>query len=161
MGLSFGGTSKSATGNSTSTPTYTGGQGNLQSLLSSAFSQMIPGLTSGSQSPNITAQTTANADTINKSYSSSEDATSRFLAARGFGQSGAAGSNAVQTNIARQGDLAKNLAAGSSQQLQQNQGLLQDALMYAFANPGQSASGTSNGSSSGWGASLSAADFGV
>jgi hypothetical protein len=120
---------------------------------------MLPGVTSGSTSPNITAQTTANADTINKSYNSSEDATSRFLAARGFGQSGAAGSNAVQTNIARQGDLAKNVDAGSGLQLQQNQGLLQDALMYAFANPGQSASGTSNGSSSGWGANLKASDF--
>jgi hypothetical protein len=79
----------------------------------------------------------------------------RFLAARGFGQSGSTGKAAVQTELGRQGALAGNNSAAAGQQLNFDQALLGDSLLAAFNKVGDTSSGTTSGSSFGWGAGLS------
>jgi hypothetical protein len=142
-------------GASTFTPTYTGQQSTMQQLLAQVFSSLLPAAQSGGLSPNVQALATANANSINQNYQSLTDRTNRYLAQRGFGQSGLVGQNALQTEIARQGSLAANLSNASGQQLTQNNTLLSDALNFAFMNPGNAQNyfqtTLGNTSSSGWG----------
>lgn len=156
VGSSYGQTNSSANGWTNSSPTYSADQGGLQSTLAQVFQSLLPGAASGGLSPNVQNMATANADAINKNYQSLTDRTNRYLASRGFGQSGLVGQNALQTNIARQGDLAQNLSNASSLQLQQNNPLLTLADQFAFANPGQYDTGASSGQSSQFGLSASA-----
>lgn len=154
MGLSFGGTSSNNASNSSSTPTYSGLQSGLQSTLLSALQSFLPTAATGGIGPNVSAVQTQNADTINKSYSSIGDRMSKFLAARGFGQSGQSGQTQLQTELGRQGALATNNSSAAGLQLSQNNSWLQDAFEAAFSNPGSTATGTTNGSSSGWSVGL-------
>jgi hypothetical protein len=161
--LSFGGTQQSSaaqstsTGNAATTPTYNSFQTTLQSLLSNVMGTLLPSVASGGVSPNVQATETASADQINKSYSSLGDRMTKFLAARGFGQSGKSGQVQLQTELGRQGALAGNASAAAGQQLNLDTNYLSDALAFAFANPGSMAtgtttgSGTQSGSGSGWG----------
>jgi hypothetical protein len=153
MGLNFGGSSNQSSGASTSTPTYSGPQSSLQSSLLSAFQSILPGITSGGIGPNVQAVQTQNANTINKSYSSIGDRMNKFLAGRGFGQSGQSGQTALQTELGRQGALAQNDSNAAGLQLSQNSTWLADMFNAAFANPGKTATDTSSGSASNWGAS--------
>jgi hypothetical protein len=161
MGLSLGGnSSKSQSSTATNTtPTYSPAQSSLQQTLLSAFQSILPNLTSGGIGPNVQAVQTQNAANINKSYSSLGDRMNKFLAARGFGQSGEVGKAALSTELARQGALASNNSDAAKMQLDQNNSWLKAALEAAFLNPGSSSAGTQSGSQSGsnWGFSGAAA----
>ena len=161
MGLSFGGTDQSSTGSSTSTPTYTSLQSGLQSALSGVLSSILPSLSSGAPTPGTAASEATNANTINQSYSALGQRLNKFLAARGFGQSGQSGQTQLSTELGREGALAGNIASGTAAQQNLIPGLLTDALQFAYANPGSTASGRSSGSSSGWGVSLGGATGGT
>jgi hypothetical protein len=155
MGLSLGGTKTSSQASGSTANTYSAGQSSLQDSLMSAFSQLLPGVASGSMSPNVTNMETANANSINQNYQGVGDQMNRYLAARGFGQSGSTGKAAMQTELGRQGALAQNASSASGQQLSFDQSLLSDALGAAFQNTGNTSTGTNSGSSFGWGASAS------
>lgn len=150
LGGSYGSTSSKSSSSGTSTPTYSGDQSGIQSLLAQAFSSLLPSSTNGGISPNVQAVTTQNADAINKSYTGLGDRMQKFLAARGFGQSGESGKVQLQTELGRQGAIAQNQSGAAGLQLNQGQSLLADALAFAFANPGQSSTATGSGSSSGF-----------
>jgi hypothetical protein len=154
VGFSLGGSYGSTSSNSSSTgsqaPTYSGNQSSLQSALAALFQTLAPSMTTGGISPNVAAVQTQNADTINKSYSAMGDRMNRFLAGRGFGQSGETGKAQLQTELGRQGALAGNNSNAGQMQLGLGSSLLSDALMYAFANPGQFSTATGSGSSSGF-----------
>ena len=146
-GTSSSSTSTSGSGTTSTKQTYSPGQLSLQDLLTRTFSSMMPSVASGGMSPNVQSMETQSADLINKSYSGLGDRMSKFLAARGFGKSGQAGKVALDTELGRQGALAGNNANFAGQQLQQNNTLLSDALMEAFASMGTSGATTSTGSS--------------
>ncbi|GEM_PF-6574825 len=153
MGLSLGGTKTSSQATGSTQNTYTPGQSSLQDSLMQAFSTLLPGVASGAMSPNVTNIQTANANQINQNYAGVGDQMNRYLAARGFGQSGSTGKAAVQTDLARQGALAQNASNASGQQLSFDQSLLSDALGAAFQQVGNTSSGNTSGSSFGWGVS--------
>lgn len=164
MGLSMGATHGSTDSSSTgaSGNTYTSGQSSLQDQLMAAFSKLLPGVASGSMSPNVTNMQTAKADQINQNYSGLGDKMNRFLAARGFGQSGQTGKAAMQTELGRQGALAANASAASGEQLNLNQSILSDSLLGAFNAIGATGNttGSSSGTSFGVGASAKIPGFG-
>jgi hypothetical protein len=156
LGGSTGGTSSSSTANSNTTPTYSQGQSQVQGLLSSLMTTLLPSVGNGSMSPNVAATTTANADQINQNYSAMGDRMNKFLAARGFGQSGTTGTTALKTELGRQSAQGANLAAGAGNQLGLDSTYLSDALQLAFANPGNTANGSTSGTGSQWGVSAGA-----
>lgn len=151
LGGSYGSSSSKSAGTSSTSNTYTPGQSALQDALMSAFSRLLPGVASGQIGPNVTAMQTQNADTINKSYSAMGDKMNRYLAARGFGQSGQVGKAALETELGRQGALAQNNSNAAGMQLNFDQALLSDSLLAAFNKVGDTSVGNSTGSSSGWG----------
>jgi hypothetical protein len=140
-----GSTTSTGSSSGTASNTYSPWQTLLQSQLGTTLSSLLNGVSSGTLSPDVQAQKTAAADTINKNYTSLGDRMNRVLAARGFGQSGTTGSTALKTELARQGDLAANESNFAGLQLNQNQNFLSDALMAAFNAMGRTASGTTSG----------------
>jgi len=162
MGLSLGGqaggssntttgsgtATANSSGTSAATPTYTGEQSSLQSMLSQVFSSLLPAASSGGISPNVQAVQTAGADQINKTAAASGDKMNRFLASRGFGQSGQVGQSELQTELGRQAALGANASAASGLQLAQNNTALQDALTFAFQNPGKTGTTSDTGTTS-------------
>lgn len=138
----FGGSksARTATGESsgTTTPTYTTGQTGLQGALEKVLSTLLPGVASGEKSQNVQALETAGAEGVNRNYATLGDRMNRFLAQRGFGKSGKVGAAALETELGRQGALAKNATDAAGLQLDQNNELLSNALRFAFANPGSS-----------------------
>lgn len=124
------------------TSTYSGQQTDLQTMLSQVFASLLPSTASGGISPNVQALQTAGANSINSTAASSGDKMNRFLASRGFGQSGQVGQSQLQTELGRQSALGANASAASGLQLQQNNTALQSALNFAFANPGKSSTGS-------------------
>jgi hypothetical protein len=157
MGLSLGGTNSSSTSSGSNSNTYTAGQTSLQNSLMTALSQLLPAASNGSLSPNVQNTETANANSINQQYSQVGQNMNRYLAARGFGQSGSTGQAALQTELGRQGALAANESSASGQQLSLDSTLLSDSLQAAFNSTGSTSSGATSGSSSNWGTSLAAA----
>lgn len=156
MGLSFGTTSNNSQSQASQQGTYSAGQSSLQNSLMQAFSSLLPGITSGSLSPNVQNMETANANQINQNYSSVGQKMNRFLAARGFGQSGQTGQVATQTELSRQGALGANASNASGQQLSLDQSLLTDSLLAAFNKIGTTDSQTGSGSSTSFGAQAAA-----
>jgi len=154
-------------GSGTTTASYGPIQSTLQFLLSNVMGTLLPSVASGGVSPNVQATETASADQINKNYSSMGDRMTKFLAARGFGQSGKSGQVQLQTELGRQGALAGNASAAAGQQLGLDTTYLSDALQMAFANPGSTSVGTSSGSgtrsgqASGWNFGLGGSTAGV
>lgn len=128
---------------------YSSGQTSLQDSILKALGTFIPGLTSGVVSPNVTNLQTAGADQINKTSSGLGDRMQRFLAQRGFGKSGTSGKVALSTELGRESALGANASAASGLQLQQNSGMLSDALKAAFETMGSSGSASGASSSSG------------
>jgi hypothetical protein len=157
MGLSFGGTQSTSNANATSTPQYSSLQSSLQSVLAPALSTLVGQTSAGGLSPNVQATETGSANQINQAYSQLGNRMNRFLAARGFGQSGQAGQTQLQTELGRQGALATNASTAAGQQLNLGPTYLSDALQLAFANPGSSSTGTTTGSGSGYGVALGGA----
>lgn len=153
MGLNFGTSSGSAqqatqsSGTGSESKTFAPWQSLLQSQLGQSLSQLVSSITGGGKTPGIQAEQNASADQINQNYSSLQDRTNQFLAARGFGKSGAVGSSALKMNLARQGDLAANNANYSGIQQNQNSTYLSDALGAAFNAMG--ATGSQSGQQSG------------
>lgn len=164
MGLSFGSSSGStsqstqSSGTGSEQKTFSPWQTFLQSQLGQSLSQMLTNIAGGGKAPGVQAEQNAGADQINSNFSGLQDRTNKFLAARGFGKSGTAGSSALKTELGRQGALAGNEANYSGIQQQQNQGFLQDALKAAFNEMG--ATGTQTGQQSG-NASTEGSNFGV
>lgn len=107
--------------------------------------------------PGVVAQKTAAADTINKTSSGLMDRVNSFLAARGFGKSGATGSANLQGELGRESDLAGNEANFANVQQNVNGQNLLASLNYALTSLGSSGGTSSSGSSSGsnFGASVS------
>ena len=154
-GASSSSTDTKGTGSQTTATQYAPGQMSLQDLLMKAFAAMVPGMATGTLSPNVQATETAGADQINKSYSTVGDRANRFLAARGFGKSGQVGKAALDTEVGRQGALAQNYTSAAGLQLNQNSAYLSDALAAAFASMGSKVdytkTDTSDTSGSGFG----------
>jgi hypothetical protein len=153
LGGLIGGTGnkKTETGQSSAsaTPTYTAGQTGLQGALEKVLSTLLPGVASGEKSQNVQALETAGAEGVNRNYVTLGDRMNRFLAARGFGKSGKVGAAALETELGRQGALAKNATDAAGLQLDQNNELLSNALRFAFANPGSSTTSSYNNVSGG------------
>lgn len=133
------------TGTSTQAPTYTTPQTTMQGSLADSLQAILSG---SGYSPQVKALQTQSADQINKSFQSQGDRTSRFLAQRGFGQSGKTGTAALQTDLARQAALAGNTATYGGYALDQFNKGLADAMQYAFANPGYTGTTGSTGTTS-------------
>jgi hypothetical protein len=157
LGGSYGQSNQSSTGTSNTANTYAPGQTGLQTQLGSALGANLSAAQSGTLSPGVQAQKTASADAINKTSGGTLDRVNSFLAARGFGKSGDTGKAALQTELGRQSDLAKNEADYAQVQQNLNSTNLMAALNYAFTALGQTSAGTSTGKSSGWGVSAGVA----
>jgi len=153
VGLSLGGSTSSgssnATNSTTQSNTYSPGQTSLQNQLGSSLSSGLTAATNGTMSPGVAAQETASADQINKTSAGTGSRISQFLAARGFGKSGATGSAGLQTELARQSSLAGNNANFAQVQQGVNSQNLLSSLNYALTSMGMTGSGSASGSSSG------------
>jgi hypothetical protein len=154
MGLNFGGTSTNSNASAQTTPTFSTAQGGLQGALTTFLSNLMPSVTSGTTSPNVQATQTATDNQTNQNYSAIGTRMNRFLAARGFGQSGQAGQTQLQTELARQGQLGTNASSAASTQLGLDSSYLSDALAAAFAAPGSASSGSTAGASMGGAAAV-------
>lgn len=157
MGFQYGQSNTSSQKSQATQNTYTPEQSSLMASLGNYFQGLIPSLSSGTLSPDVQAQKTASADTINKNSSSLGDRMNRFLSSRGYGKSGVAGKAQLDTELGRQGDLAANESSFAGLQLGQNTQSLLAALNFAMNPTGQTSSGTSSGSQSGFQAGASAA----
>jgi hypothetical protein len=97
--------------------------------------------------PDLTPAMTAGTNAINTTYKGIGDSLQQSLASRGFGNSGASGTAALQTGIAKGGAVgnlqAQLQAAAQQQQLQ----ALSTATGFGFAAPGQTSSGSNSGTS--------------
>lgn len=151
IGASGGGQSSSSSSTGNTQNTYTAGQTGLMQLLGNYFQSLVPSQQAGTLSPDVQAQETGSANTINKNYSSLGSRMQKFLATRGYGKSGVAGASQLQTELARQGDLAGNQANFAGIQLGQNQTQLLAALNYAFNPIGKTTADTSQSSGTEWG----------
>lgn len=146
-----GGSTESQTkSSSTQANTYAPGQTALQTQLGSALSTNLGASQAGTMTPGVMAQKTAAADTINKNSAGLLDRVNSYLAQSGFGKSGATGKAAVQSELGRQSALGANEANFAQVQQGVNTQNLLAALNYAFQSLGQTASGVSTGTSSGW-----------
>src|SRR5581483_3032287 len=99
--------------------------------------------------PNLTPLETSGTNSINQTYKGIGDRLQESLGSRGFGNSGASGTAALQTELGRAGavgDLQSNLEGYA---LGQQQTALGQALGYSFAAPGStySNSGSAYGTS--------------
>src|SRR5262249_50878371 len=101
---------RTSTSNSTSTSTSRPSYSVDQTAAQGTLWQRLQSLVQGSSSPDVRALQTQSADQINQGYVGLGDRMNRFLAARGFGKSGQAGSTALKTELGRQGTLANNSA---------------------------------------------------
>jgi hypothetical protein len=128
MGLSFGGTTTDSNAKAQTLPAMNPLQGSLQQTLSSVLQSLVPAVGSGGISPNVQATQTAADNETNQNYSSLGTRMNRFLAARGFGQSGQAGQTQLQTELSRQGAIGKNASNAANSQLGLDTGFLSDAL---------------------------------
>jgi hypothetical protein len=163
MGASLSGGYSSKQTSATSTGTSSGTQANtygapqtaLQNRLGSSLASNLAASDAGTLSPGVAAQKTAAADSINKTSGGLLDRVNQFLAARGFGKSGTTGKATLQSELGRESQLAGNEANFAQVQQGVNSQNLMAALNYAFQSLGLtqnlSESGTSTGSSSGWG----------
>jgi len=133
-------TKDARTGTSSSTPTYTPGQTSLQSQLSGVLGDNLL------KGPDVSPLRTAGTDQINKTYDSLGDRMERFTASRGFGQSGTTGQNQQQLELSRAGDIGGLESKLQGYQLDRQEQSIQDALRFAFGNPGSSSSYTTPGS---------------
>ena len=124
------------TTNGTQTHSYSPTQMALQGTTAGALSNLI------TRGPDLTPAMTTGTEAINNTYKGIGDSLSQSLAARGFGNSGASGTAALQTGIARGaavGNLQAQLeAAAQAQRLQ----ALQTATGFGFANPNTTTTGT-------------------
>jgi hypothetical protein len=150
LGGSYGSTNQSATSSSNLSNKYGAGQTQVQDQLGTNLSSDLAASASGAETPGVVAQKTAAADTINKTSGGTLDRISAALAARGFGKSGTTGKATLQTELGRQANLAGNEANFAQVQQGVNAQNLMAALNYAFQSMGQTASGTSTGSTSGF-----------
>jgi hypothetical protein len=156
-GLGNSAAARTSTGTSTSTstktPTYSPAQTNTQSSVAT----LLQNLLGGGSSPEIQAMQTQSADQINKNYSGLGDRMNKFLAARGFGQSGKVGQMAEQNELSRQGALAGNTSNFANTALNEQNTALSDALNFSFANPGGVSNSTGATSSTAAGSGLASA----
>jgi hypothetical protein len=138
-GSQAGQTGTSSAGSTSNT--YTAPQ---QSLQNQALGTISNNLTNGI---NLTPLETSGANTINQQYNSIGQNLNQTLAARGFGQSGAVGEGALQTQLGRAGAIGSMTSNLQGYAIQQQQAQLQDALTGAFTPTGTTGSSTSNTSS--------------
>jgi hypothetical protein len=158
LGASYGSTKSSSTATGTSTGTssntYSAPQKSLQDELGSSLSSSLDASNKGTLSPGVKAEKNAAADQINKTSGGLLDRVNSFLAARGFGKSGATGKAALSSELGRESDLGANEANFAQVQQTQNSSNLMAALQYAFQQLGltqdTSETGTTSGKSSGF-----------
>ncbi len=135
---------RTGTQNSTSTDTTNGTQTNSYSPTQMALQGTTAGALSNliTRGPDLTPAMTTGTQTINDTYKGIGDSLSQSLAARGFGNSGASGTAALQTGLARGaavGNLQAQLQAAAQQQ---RLAALQAATGFSFANPNRTTTGT-------------------
>ena len=124
------------------TPTFNPMQTGVQAATGIALENEV------ANGPNITPLATSGTNNINQTYQSIGDRLQQSLASRGFGNSGASGSAALQTELGRSGavgGLQSNLEGFA---MQQQQNALGQATGFGFAAPGSMTSGSGSGSSS-------------
>ena len=161
MGLSLGAAQGGQNAQSTSATsgnvanTYSPWQTLLQGNLGGTLSTLLSGMSTGTNSPDVQAVGNQNANQIDQTYQGVQQNLNKTLAARGFGQSGATGSTALQTQLGRAGALANNTSNTAGLQLNQNASFLTDSLMAAFNSMGQTNAQSTAAQSSGseWGTS--------
>lgn len=135
-----GTTSSAATTSGSSTPTFSPIQSGLQGTTAGALQNFI------TKGPNLTPAMTTGTDNLNTTYKGIGDRLAQSLASRGFGNSGASGTAALQTEVGRAGavgSLQSQLEAAAQQQQLQ---ALQSATGFSFAAPGNTNTGTSTSS---------------
>jgi len=151
LGGSVGGTTNQQSSSGSLANSYSPWQTALQGLLGSSLSSQIGGATTGTESPDVKALQTQSDNQINANYSTLGKNLNKTLAARGFGDSGATESGALDTELGRQGAIANNAGNFAGLQLNQNQGFLSDALLAAFNSMGNTTTGQTQGSGTSWG----------
>ena len=153
LGASYGQQSGKSSSSGTQSTTFSPLQEALQGTIGSVFGSLVPSIASGSTPAPVTAMQTQSADQINKTSSGLTDRMTKFLASRGMGASGQTGKVALQGELGREGALAANSANYAAQGLNYGQGLLSQALAYAFNGIGQTQQQSGTASQSGFGIS--------
>lgn len=142
----LGNTTAARTGTTASTGTSGGSSASTFSPLQTAMQGSTAGalqnfITNG---PNLTPAMTTGTDAINSTYKGIGDRLQQSLASRGFGNSGASGTAALQTEVGRAGAVGglqgQLQTAAQQQQLQ----ALGQASNFAFAAPGQTYTGSTS-----------------
>lgn len=133
------GTSNSGSSTPTFNPMQTGLQGTILQNLNKTLNGGV----------DTTPMATAGTDAINKTYKSIGDRLNESLSARGFGNSGASGTAALQTELGRAGAIGDLQSQLQTYALQQQQDALGKALQFAFAAPGSTYTGSTSGNSYG------------
>lgn len=140
-GTSAGTTTGTNTGSST--PVFSALQGQVQGAAGNAL------MNEATNGINITPAETAGTGQINQTYKGIGDRLQESLSQRGFGNSGASGTAALQTELGRAGAVGGLQSNLQSYALSQQQAALQAASGFGFAAPGQTTSGTTSGSTTG------------
>jgi hypothetical protein len=137
-GLTGTSTTGSTGTSGTSSNTYTAPQ---QALQGQALGTISSNLQNGI---NLAPLETSGANSINQTYNSIGQNLNQTLASRGFGQSGAVGEGALQTQLGRAGAIGSMTSNLQGYAIQQQQSQLQDALQGAFTPTGSSNTGYSS-----------------
>lgn len=139
----MGGTSGSTS------PTFSPTQTGVQSATGAALENEVQ------NGPNITPLETSGTNNINQTYQSIGDRLQQSLASRGFGNSGASGSAALQTNLGRASEIGNLQSSLEGYAMQQQQTALGQATGFGFAAPGSTYGSSTTGSGSSYGTSVS------
>ena len=133
-GYNTGATSTSGS----STPTFSPLQSALQGSTAGALQNYI------TRGPNLTPALTAGTENINETYKGIGDRLQQSLASRGFGNSGASGTAALQTETGRAGAVGGLQSQLQQAAMQQQLQALGQASSFGFAAPGSTNTGSSS-----------------
>jgi hypothetical protein len=128
---------------STSTPNFSPLQTAMQGATGSELTDFIK------KGPDLTPAMTAGTDTINTTYKGIGDRLAQGEASRGFGNSGASGTQALQTEVGRAGAVGNLQASLEAQAQAQQLQALQTATGFSFAAPGSTTTSATTGTNSG------------
>ena len=132
----------SSSNSGSSTPTFSPLQTAMQGTTGAALQRYA------TKGPDLTPAMTAGTDSINTTYKGIGDRLQQSLASRGFGNSGASGTAALQTEVGRAGAVGGLQAQLETAAQQQQLSALQGATGFSFAAPGTTTTGSSSSAGS-------------
>jgi hypothetical protein len=90
---------------------------------------------------------------INQNFDTAGDRLSERLVSRGFGKSGQTGRGLREIEVGRQGALASNESRFKAMEMDEINKIIQQAMQFSFANPGNNQTATQPGNMLGGGLS--------